>query len=298
MAAPPRSWALVGGKGLTRRFAIPPVDEVRPMLWKELHVERAAALGWFGRILGILMFLYLVVGSLSLAAMACWALWSAGEGPRFDDITTLMGRLYDSPSLLFSFLIQLTVGLRAAVTISSERERSTWDALLTSPLMGREIIVGKLWGGLYAMRWLLGGTLLAWCLSLVFGAMHWGDFVAILAFTLVASMYNAAVGVRTSLSTATATKAMSLTVGIWLGTLMLAWLVAWITVLVLVLLWLIGWMFASGMGLLDPAPDPRSPTYLASPVFWTLLRLDLLFSLTATIVSARPARGSTRSPAG
>ena len=36
-------------------------------------------------------------------------------------------------------LIQWAVGLRAAVSISSERERGTWDALMTSPLDARAI---------------------------------------------------------------------------------------------------------------------------------------------------------------
>ena len=38
--------------------------------------------------------------------------------------------------MFIGFLIQWAIGLRAAVAISSERERGTWDALLTSPLEG------------------------------------------------------------------------------------------------------------------------------------------------------------------
>ena len=71
-------------------------------------------------------------------------------------------------------LIQWAVGLRAAVSISSERERGTWDALLTSPLDGREIVRGKLWGSLYALRGLILAAFLAWALAAAAGRCRSG----------------------------------------------------------------------------------------------------------------------------
>ena len=101
---------------------------------------------------------------------------------------------------LFGCLIQWAIGLRAAVAIASERERGTWDALLTSPLEGTEIVRGKLWGSLYALRRLFAATFWAWTVALACGAMSGWDYLTQVAETLIVGAFLAAVGVRTSLT--------------------------------------------------------------------------------------------------
>ncbi len=83
---------------------------------------------------------------------------------------------YGNSAMFIGFLIQWAIGLRAAVTISSERERGTWDALLTSPLEGTEIVRGKLWGSLYALKWLIGSAVLAWTITFSIGGMFWPEY--------------------------------------------------------------------------------------------------------------------------
>jgi ABC-type transport system involved in multi-copper enzyme maturation permease subunit len=214
-----------------RRWRIPPVDERRPVLWKELYIERAGNLGRFGRWLGLFIVLALVIGSTFLALQSCWYLFI-----RFDD--GQVSRLaYDMSQWIggrTSFwvvcLIQWAIGLRAAVAISSERERGTWDALLTSPLQGGAIVLGKLWGNLYALRWLFAAALWAWTLALLFGGMDPQDYFTRLGQILCIGAFMAAVGVRTSLATPTATRAMAITIGVWLG----SWVVTVFGALVIV----------------------------------------------------------------
>src|SRR5262249_41435488 len=43
------------------------------------------------------------------------------------------------------FLASLLVGVRSSGAIVGERERQTWDALLTTPLTERELVRGKYW---------------------------------------------------------------------------------------------------------------------------------------------------------
>ena len=78
------------------------------------------------------------------SAWGAWC-WRASRPGATWSIATRLARLGDGPVLslwygnsarFIGFLIQWAIGLRAAVTISSERERGTWDALLTSPLEG------------------------------------------------------------------------------------------------------------------------------------------------------------------
>ena len=70
----------------------------------------------------------------------------------------------------------------------------------------------------YALRWLAAAMLLAWTLALVVGgrdrAMRTSPGSS---ETSMMGAFMAAIGVRCSLSLPTATKAMSWTIGVWLG---------------------------------------------------------------------------------
>ncbi len=114
-------------------------------------------------------------------------------------------------------MIQLAIGLRAAVSIASERESGTWDALLTSQLEPGEIVYAKVYGSLYALRWFLGAIVLAWTLGVGVGAIPWSEYANWTVSNLAAGILMAAIGVRCSLSLATATKSMTWTVALWLG---------------------------------------------------------------------------------
>lgn len=222
-----------GGRGAF----VPAVGE-RPMLWKELFIERANTLGKFGAIVGVFLVLYLGVGSVVLAGLIAYFAWFQPDTATAAWLNGLMSWLYAGWSATFlGYLIEATVGLRAGVTIASERERNTWDGLLTSPLDGQAIVNGKLWGSLYALKWLFVSVLIAWTLALITGALTVREYIAELVMVVVVSCFLSAVGVRVSLATATATRSMSVTIGIWLAAGVTVYVVSWVITLVLALFW-------------------------------------------------------------
>jgi ABC-type transport system involved in multi-copper enzyme maturation permease subunit len=58
-------------------------------------------------------------------------------------------------SLTAAALFSLGVGIRCAGVVTSERERKTWEVLLTTPLEPGQILRGKLWGIIDSVRPLL-----------------------------------------------------------------------------------------------------------------------------------------------
>ncbi len=192
------------------------------MLWKELFIERVASLGRFGRWVGAILTFVIGGGSLVLAGMIVYGGYFAPDSDLVslasDTLSMVLGGFTGT---LFCWLLQLGIGLRAAVSIASERERGTWDALLMSPLKPAEISVAKLLGSLHALRYLAAAMLLAWTLAVVVQAVSIHAYVIWLIGTFVMGCFMAAVGVRFSLSMPTATRAMSWTIGVRLG----AWLV-------------------------------------------------------------------------
>ena len=252
-----------GGDSRSRRRAkrqkwVPPLDD-RPMLWKELYIERVGTLGRAGRWIGGLLVLWLALGSLSFAAIAAYGSFVRSDPTWVDWAIQYSSLWYGNSAMSIGFLIQWAIGLRAAVTISSERERGTWDALLTSPLEGTEIVVGKLWGSLYALKWLVGSAVLAWTITFALGGMFWPEYAEQLIGLALIGPFMAAVGVRTSLRSPTATRSMGVTIGIWLGAYLLALAVALVVCIIVLLICVFSWLILIQMGLLTFNTRPWFP---------------------------------------
>src|SRR5207245_1431018 len=102
---------------------------------------------------------------------------------------------------LFLLGLSLQVGIKSATSVSGERERKTWEALLLTPLTARQILRGKLWGILDSVRPLLFAYTVAAALgSLVAGL---GPFLWTLttwACTWVTMYYLGAVGLAGSVN--------------------------------------------------------------------------------------------------
>jgi ABC-type transport system involved in multi-copper enzyme maturation permease subunit len=262
----------------TRYGWVPAIDEKRPMLWKELFIERAAALGGLGWWIGALLVALLGGGSLLLAALVF-----VGDrvGVASSAAENLLGLLIGGYSAdVIGMLIEWGVGLRAAVAISSERERGTWDALLTSPLEGREIVRAKLLGSLHALRWLFAAAFVAWTIAALCGAMPWHEYAQSVIGTAIVAAFMAAVGVRTSLSAATATRAMAITIGVWLVALVVdVVLAALLTGLTFLLI-----SFTMGLATLGTSGLPR---WLLSsiPYIWAVTAYGLYVVATLLLVA-------------
>jgi ABC-type transport system involved in multi-copper enzyme maturation permease subunit len=267
-------------KKAKRRGSIPSVDE-RPMLWKELYVERAASLGRFGRWLALAITLTIAGGSLVLAGVIFWGMFVHPEDPSPYWATSLLHLLGGSAGTFLGCLLQLGVGLRAAVSIASERERGTWDALLMSPLVPREIGFGKLIGSLHALRYMAGAMLLAWTLAVIVESVTVREYIIWVAGTTLACALMAAVGVRCSLSLPTATKSMTWTIGLWMAGHALIAVCAVSIMLGVVTVFLGIWAFATQYNII---PVNSAPWF---PMSWSngwALTVDLLTLVLTVLV--------------
>jgi ABC-type transport system involved in multi-copper enzyme maturation permease subunit len=196
---------------------------------------------------------------------------------------------------LLSWLIPAAVGLRAAVSIASERERGTWDSLLTSPLTGPEIVRAKLWGSLHALLGIFAATLIAWTwlliadvtspltVSMVPALLHYPASVAGLA---VQSAFMAALGIRTSLSCRSTTRALTVTIGLYLGSIVavaVAATIAAVSVTFLVFLCELA-AFRLGWASLTVGTWTITPMQFFGPS-WTIAWLLLYLLLTALLTA-------------
>jgi len=232
-----------------RRVSRLPAMEDAPMLWKELHIERIRAFGRMARFLGWLVALLLAGGTLWLVGIIEWHRWIRPDRTAADWGVTLLRHLMSGVAWPLCWLIQWAVGLRAAVTVAQEREQATWDAILASPLEGREIIIPKVCGSLYALRWLFVVVLAAWTISMAYGAMSPRDYALYLSQTLVVSAFMAVIGVWSSLVSSTTTRAMTITLGVWLAASAATAAVAGLLAMLLLLVACYIWLLMANLGL-------------------------------------------------
>jgi hypothetical protein len=227
------------------------------MLWKELYIERVGTLGRFGRWLGILITVALGGGSLVLAAIIVTErFWPRADGSSLGAANFLSVLLTGASATFLGWVLQWAIGLRAAVSIASERERATWDALLMSPLEAREIVRAKLAGSLYALRWMAGAMVLAWTLGVLVGALPILDYIFWISRNATTGLFMAAIGVRASLSLATATKAMTWTISMWLASLVVVAVVAFSIIALIWLTVFAAWLTAVSYGFVIPTSTP------------------------------------------
>jgi ABC-type transport system involved in multi-copper enzyme maturation permease subunit len=125
------------------------------MIWKELHVESGLRLGRLGRLLVItcvaasFVSLYLFVRLHS----STWALWHLPD---------VVGKWAAFVGDAVACLLLLGVAVRAATSLSGERDRQTLDGLLVTPLENSSILFAKWIGSVAGLRWGLAWLAAIW----------------------------------------------------------------------------------------------------------------------------------------
>ncbi len=148
----------------------PPVGEA-PMLWKEVHIEGKSRMNWVGRaIVIILVLLTLGTGAVVIGAVV-WDYLSAHHW-FWRDLPERMNAWFRTAGTSVASLLLLVVAVRASTSISGERDRDTFDALLTTPMSSSAMLNAKLIGCLMNLRlgWIWLGSMLF--LAVVTGGVH------------------------------------------------------------------------------------------------------------------------------
>jgi ABC-type transport system involved in multi-copper enzyme maturation permease subunit len=168
-----------------------------PMIWKEVSVESGIRFNWFGRILMIILLLASLLPALAI------------------ELTTSRTQVREAMShwtrivgAMVACLLLVGVAVRAANSISSERDRMTWDGLLTTPLGSNAILFAKWLGSLLSIRWGWLWLLTIWGLGSAEGGLHLLAVpVLLLAWTVYAGLL-ATVGLWFSLICQTSLRAI------------------------------------------------------------------------------------------
>jgi ABC-type transport system involved in multi-copper enzyme maturation permease subunit len=224
-------------RGKTVAARRPPVGD-RAMVWKEVHAERGAAGRWY-----VLLPVLLLIGGSILYLLWLWLEFaSRGFGYGFPDYWRNWREAWNAwvraIGTIMACLTLLAVAIRAAYSIRTERDRETFDSLLTSPLSSEEILYGKWLGSILSVRWMVGLLTFVWGLGVVTGGLHILAAPLLVVAWCVYASAMASVGLWFSLVSRTSARAVLYTILALVGLSVGHWLI-----------WLpcgsLGWFFGS-----------------------------------------------------
>jgi len=188
-----------------------------PLLWKGMVVDsrvRKGSLTWLLRGCGLALLFWPVLHVIC----SFGRFFALGQS---DHLAWLVNDWCKLASSFLGSAMLLVVALRAAGSISRERERQTLDSLLATPLRNRTIILAK-WLSciLSPSGWgrVLGAV---WVVSLAMGALHPAAIPCWLLAWLIDAAFVAAVGVWFSAVSPTTRRAVLATTGFALTVLLL-----------------------------------------------------------------------------
>jgi len=175
-----------------------------PMVWKEVASPSSASrLGLLGGLLSLVM----VVGAIILTIYVF--ITSTVTMSRNDYVHYLVWLCAFAGSAML-----LVLATRAAGLITQEKERETWLALLATPLTAHEIILGKLAGNLYSIRWVVTILLFAWALALILSAEYLLPAMLFFLVFAVLATYSSLLGLLFSLQSPTSLRAIGSTLAV------------------------------------------------------------------------------------
>jgi ABC-type transport system involved in multi-copper enzyme maturation permease subunit len=172
-----------------------------PMVWKEVFADGGLALNWFGRIvLGIL-----VVGSfVPIVWMEVYYYFNQSSAPSRVMETNAYVRIVGT---IVAIIALLGVALRASSSVSGERDRQTWDSLLTTPLESNAILFGKWIGSVLSVRWAAVWLAAIWLVGFVTGGLSLLAIPLLMSACLIYAGFLALLGLWFSASCRTTLRA-------------------------------------------------------------------------------------------
>jgi ABC-type transport system involved in multi-copper enzyme maturation permease subunit len=194
------------GRGLMAR---PPVSN-HPMLWKEMECEGGGRMNWIGLVIFTLLLGCTLVPAVLIVVYHCEHFYQA-TGWR-NGLSTSMNAWGRTCNVLVGCLTLLAVAVRASTSITSERDKQTFDALLTSPLDSSTILHAKWLGSILGARMGLLWLAVIWAVGVVTGGLHIGAMLLVAVAWLIFAAFVATLGMWFSVVCKTSLRATVLTI--------------------------------------------------------------------------------------
>jgi ABC-type transport system involved in multi-copper enzyme maturation permease subunit len=185
----------------------------QPMIWKEIFIESGAKLNWLVWIaVIILVLLTLGTGVFIVGAIIYDFLEFGGRRDFWRTLNEAMNVWFRIAGDFVGCILLLRTGVRAATTVTTERERDTMDALITTPMSAEVMLFAKLVGNLTSLwaGWAWYGSMML--LALLTGGLNPFAVPVLLLSLFVYSVVVTMIGLAFSIYCRSSLQASILTV--------------------------------------------------------------------------------------
>jgi ABC-type transport system involved in multi-copper enzyme maturation permease subunit len=197
----------------------------QPMVWKEVFAEPGLRFNWFGRIIVALIVLVSFAPAVWIVGQFVLLLISGpANGHMWDELADTVNRWVRLVGTIVATLTLLGVAIRAAGSVSGERDRQTLDSLMSTPLQPEAVLYAKWLGSILSVRWAWAWLCLIWTVAALLGGLSAVTLPWLLLTWLVYAAFAASLGMRFSITSPTTLRATLMT----LGTLAVLWFVHWL----------------------------------------------------------------------
>jgi ABC-type transport system involved in multi-copper enzyme maturation permease subunit len=186
-----------------------------PMLWKELECEGGGRMNWIALVIFSLLLGCTLIPAALIIIYHCEKFYQPiSWRSSLADSMNAWGR---TCNVLVGCLTLLAVGVRASTSITSERDKQTMDALLTSPLDSSSILHAKWLGSIMGVRLGLVWLALIWAVGIVTGGLHMAALLLVSLSWLIFAAFVATLGLWFSVVCKTSLRATVLTIMTTIG---------------------------------------------------------------------------------
>lgn len=132
------------------------------------------------------------------------------------NIYSMMVWLYPVLAVTQIGILGLVVPIRTASAISGEKERQTFDIMMTTSMTPFAVIAGKVMTAVVQSMFFVIASMPVMALAFVIGGMSWGYLFAFLGIALLVSLFAASVGILCSSICKKSISAVIMSYGIYL----------------------------------------------------------------------------------
>jgi ABC-type transport system involved in multi-copper enzyme maturation permease subunit len=189
----------------------------QPMVWKEVKLDPGLQFNWMGRIAILLLIVVSFVPPIWIAIYFFDGSYIRSWRSDWEEFRMAINAWVRGVGTIVACLTLLGVAVRASSSISGERDRQTFDSLLTTPLDSDEILYGKWLGSIASVRWGWLWLGLIWGLGVVTGGLHVLAVPLLATAWVVFASFLSNLGLYFSTICRTTLRATITTLGVTLG---------------------------------------------------------------------------------
>lgn len=198
-----------------RRFLTRLGIDSQPIMWKEIVFDQGMSFTWAGRVIVVLIVLCSFVPALWEIGKILFHSWRGamvyiGSGEAINLWVRQVGTLV-------ACLTILGVAVRAAGSVSGEKERQTYDSLACTPIESPAILFAKWASSLWSARWGIFWLFLIWMVGVGTGGLYVFVIPWLILAWLVYASFFAMLGLWFSLTSQSTLRATLWTLAVMVG---------------------------------------------------------------------------------